>query len=330
MISTMTLIVTGLNLPAVAGSDVSLVTVAYDQTEEYYREFNPAFAAHWKKKSGTNVSIKSSYGPSSKQAAKVIDGAEADIVTLELAYDIDAIQNKGLIEPGWRKRLPNNGSPFSSTIVFLTRKGNPKNITGWNDLVQPGILVVTPNPKTSGGGRWNYLAAWGYALKEHNGDEASALEFVSQLYRNAPRLTSGARGAMDIFRQEHFGDVLLLWEHEAYQTLKETGDDKYVIVTPATSIKAEPSVSSIDKVVDQRGNRAVADAYLNHLFAFEGQVIAVKHHLRPVNRKVEIALSRLPQVKFFTIDELFGSWPQAQQTHFADGGIFDRIRPKKE
>ncbi len=280
-----------------------------------------AFSAQAKKK-GQNVTIKQSHGGSGKQARSVIDGLEADVVTLALAYDIDAIAEKGLIKADWQKRLPHNSSPYTSTIVFLVRKGNPKKIKDWNDLVKPGIAVITPNPKTSGGARWNYLAAWGYALKQPGGNEAKAKEFVKQLYKNVPVLDSGARGSTNTFVQRGQGDVLLAWENEAYLAINELGPDKYDVVTPPISILAEPPVAVVDKVVDKRGTRAVAEEYLKFIYGPEGQQIAAKHYYRPIDKKVPVKLAKL---KLFTIDELFGGWQKAQKTHFADGGVFDQI-----
>ncbi len=314
------LLILALALPALA-VDVTLLNVSYDPTRELYADLNSAFSAQVKKK-GTNVTIKQSHGGSGKQARSVIDGLEADVVTLALAYDIDAIAEKGLIKPGWQQRLPHNSSPYTSTIVFLVRKGNPKKIKDWNDLVKPGIAVITPNPKTSGGARWNYLAAWGYALKQPGGSEATAKEFVKQLYKNVPVLDSGARGSTNTFVQRGQGDVLLAWENEAYLAINELGPDKYDIVTPPISILAEPPVAVVDKVVDRRGTRALAEEYLKFLYSEEGQRIAAKHYYRPIDKKIPVKLAKL---KLFTIDELFGGWTKAQKSHFSDGGIFDQI-----
>ena len=319
IISTVALLL-ALAVPALA-VDVTLLNVSYDPTRELYADLNSAFTAQVKKK-GTNVTIKQSHGGSGKQARSVIDGLEADVVTLALAYDIDAIAEKGLIKADWQKRLPHNSSPYSSTIVFLVRKGNPKKIKDWNDLVKPGIAVITPNPKTSGGARWNYLAAWGYALRQPGGTEAKAKEFVKLLYKNVPVLDSGARGSTNTFVQRGQGDVLLAWENEAYLAINELGPDKYDIVTPPVSILAEPPVAVVDKVVDRRGTRALAEEYLKFLYSEEGQRIAAKHYYRPIDKKIPIKLSKL---KLFTIDELFGGWTKAQKTHFADGGQFDQI-----
>lgn len=308
-------------IPAQA-REITLLNVSYDPTRELYTDLNAAFAQQWQKKSGDKVVIKQSHGGSGKQARSVIDGLEADVVTLALAYDIDAIAEKGLVRPGWQKELPHNSSPYTSTIVFLVRKGNPRKIRDWNDLVKPGIAVITPNPKTSGGARWNYLAAWGYALKQPGGNEARAREFVRQLYRNVPVLDSGARGSTNTFVQRGLGDVLLAWENEAYLAINELGPDKYEVVTPPLSILAEPPVTVVDKVVDKRGTRAVAKEYLKFIYSSEGQKIAAKHYYRPIDKKI---LTKLSHLKLFTIDELFGGWQKAQKTHFGDGGIFDQI-----
>lgn len=303
-------------------ADVNLLNVSYDPTRELYQDFNSAFAAHWKNKTGDKVTIKQSHGGSGKQGRSVIDGLGADVVTLALAYDIDAIQEKGLIKPGWQKRLPHNSAPYTSTIVFLVRKGNPKKIKDWGDLVKPGIVVITPNPKTSGGARWNYLAAWGYALHQKGGTEASAREFVAKLFKNVPVLDSGARGSTNTFVQRGLGDVLLAWENEAFLAINELGPDKFEVVTPPESILAEPPVSVVDKVVDKHGTRAVAEAYLNYLYSPEGQRIAAKHYYRPIDPKVPVKLAK---VKLYSIDKVFGGWQKAQKTHFSDGGTFDQI-----
>jgi sulfate/thiosulfate transport system substrate-binding protein len=315
-----TVLIFALALPALA-AEITLLNVSYDPTRELYGDLNSAFSAQARKK-GISVTIKQSHGGSGKQARSVIDGLEADIVTLALAYDIDAIAEKGLIKADWQKRLPHNSSPYTSTIVFLVRKGNPKKIKDWNDLVKPGIAVITPNPKTSGGARWNYLAAWGYALKQPGGTEAKAKEFVKQLYKNVPVLDSGARGSTNTFVQRAQGDVLLAWENEAYLAINELGPDKYDVVTPPLSILAEPPVAVVDKVVDKHGTRAVAEEYLKFLYSDEGQKIGAKHYYRPIDKKVPVKLAK---VKLFTIDELFGGWQRAQKNHFADGGVFDQI-----
>jgi len=306
----------------VFAADSKLLNVSYDPTRELYQDFNAAFVRYWKKKGGDSVTIQQSHGGSGKQARSVIDGLEADVVTLALAYDIDAIREKGLIAEGWQKRLPHNSSPYTSTIVFLVRKGNPKKIKDWSDLVRPGISVITPNPKTSGGARWNYLAAWGYALKQKGGNDAAARDFVTRLYRNVPVLDSGARGSTNTFVQRGLGDVLLAWENEAYLAINELGPDKFEIVTPRLSILAEPPVAVVDRVVDKRGTRKVAEEYLKYLYSDEGQKIAAKHYYRPIGKKIPVKLAKL---KLFTIDEVFGGWQNAQKTHFADGGVFDQI-----
>jgi sulfate/thiosulfate-binding protein len=308
-------------------TQTTLLNVSYDPTRELYQDFNAAFAKHWKSQGGETVTVQQSHGGSGKQARAVIDGLEADVVTLALAYDIDAIAEKGkLILPDWQKRLPNNSAPYTSTIVFLVRKGNPKGIKDWDDLVKPGISVITPNPKTSGGARWNYLAAWGYALKQHGGDEAKAREFVSRLYKNVPVLDSGARGSLTTFTERGIGDVFLSWENEAFLATRELGPDKFEIVTPSLSILAEPPVTVVDKVVDKKGTRKVAEAYLEYLYNPEGQNIAGKHFYRPRDPKIAAQYAgQFAKVKLFTIDEVFGGWQKAQKTHFADGGVFDQI-----
>ena len=307
-------------------ADVSLLNVSYDPTRELYQDVNQAFAKQWKAKTGDNLTIKQSHGGSGKQARAVIDGLDADVVTLALAYDTDAIAERGLLDKAWQKRLAHNASPYSSTIVFLVRKGNPKGIKDWNDLIKPGVAVITPNPKTSGGARWNYLAAWGYALKQPNGSAASAKDFLGKLYKNVPVLDSGARGATTTFVERGIGDVLLAWENEALLAIKELGPDKVEIVAPSTSILAEPSVAVVDKVVDKRGTRKVAEAYLNFLYTDEGQDIIAKNYYRPSTEKASAKYgSQFPKVKLFTIDEVFGGWTKAQKEHFADGGFFDQI-----
>jgi sulfate transport system substrate-binding protein len=308
-------------------ADITLFNVSYDPTRELYQKVNPAFAAHWKAKTGQNVIIKQSHGGSGKQARAVIDGLEADIVSLALAYDIDAIYEKAkLIPKNWQSRLPNNSSPYTSTIVFLVRKGNPKNIKNWDDVVRPGVSVITPNPKTSGGARWNYLAAWGYALKKYGNDEAKARNFVMRLYKNVPVLDSGARGSATTFVQRKIGDVLLSWENEAFLAVKELGHDKFEIVVPSLSILAEPPVTIVDKVVDKHKTRAIARAYLEYLYTEEGQEIAAKNYYRPRLESVAARYAKqFPKLNLFTIDKVFGGWKKAQKTHFADGGIFDQI-----
>ena len=313
-----------------SAADVTLLNVSYDPTRELYQEFNAAFARYWQQKSGKTVEVQQSHGGAAKQARAVIDGLEADVLTLALAYDIDAVAESGLLPKDWQKRLPNNSCPYTSTIVFLVRKGNPKGIKDWGDLVKPGVQVITPNPKTSGGARWNYLAAWAYALKQPGGNDAKAKEFVTALYKNVPVLDSGARGSTTTFVQRGIGDVLLAWENEAFLSIKELGPDKVETVVPSQSILAEPPVAVVDKVADKRGTRAVAEEYLEYLYTPEGQEIAAKNYYRPrldaVARKYA---STFPKVNLVTIDEVFGGWQKAQKTHFADGGIFDQIYQPK-
>jgi sulfate/thiosulfate-binding protein len=308
-------------------ADVSLLNVSYDPTRELYQDFNAAFAKHWKAKTGDTVTVKQSHGGAGKQARAVIDGLEADVVTLALAYDIDAIAEKAKLFPtDWQKRLPHNSSPYTSTIVFLVRKGNPKNIKDWNDLAKPGIGVITPNPKTSGGARWNYLAAWAYALKQPGGNDATAKEFVKNVFANVPVLDSGARGSTTTFVERGIGDVLLAWENEAYLAVKELGPDKVEIVVPSLSILAEPPVTLVDKFADKHGTRKVAEAYLQYLYSEEGQDIAGKHYYRPIDKKIAAKYAKtFAPVKLITIDEVFGGWQKAQKTHFEDGGSFDQI-----
>jgi sulfate/thiosulfate transport system substrate-binding protein len=312
---------------AAQSSPVSLLNVSYDPTRELYQDFNQAFAKYWKAKTGQTVIVEQSHGGSSKQARAVIDGLQADVVTLALAYDIDAIsQNASLLPADWQTRLPQNSTPYASTIVFLVRKGNPKQIKDWDDLVKPGVSVITPNPKTSGGARWNYLGAWAYALKLPGGSEVKARDFVSRLYQNVPVLDSGARGSTTTFAQRGIGDVLIAWENEAFLSIKELGSDKVEIVVPSQSILAEPPVSIVDKVVDKKGTRTVAQAYLEYLYTPEGQEIAAKNYYRPRLESVaKKYASTFPKIKLVTIDEVFGGWQKAQKTHFADGGVFDQI-----
>ncbi|MDC8771355.1 sulfate ABC transporter substrate-binding protein [Roseateles albus] len=310
-----------------AQAQVSLLNVSYDPTRELYQDFNSAFAKHWKAKTGETLTVKQSHGGSGKQARSVIDGLEADVVTLALAYDIDALHdNAKLLPADWQKRLPHNASPYTSTIVFLVRKGNPKKITNWPDLARSGIDVITPNPKTSGGARWNYLAAWGYALQQPGANADSAKAFVKRIYANTKVLDSGARGSLTTFTERGIGDVLISWENEAYLAVKELGPDKFEIVTPSLSILAEPPVAVVDKVVDKRGTRKQAQAYLEYLYTTEGQEIAAKHYYRPRDPKVAAKYSKqFSQTKLITVDEVFGGWRAAQKTHFADGGYFDQI-----
>src|SRR5512144_2270324 len=304
-------------LPVHAAGSVTLLNVSYDPTRELYADFNSAFARYWQNKSGQSVSIQQSHGGSGKQARSVIDGQEADVVTLALAYDIDAIADKGLIKPGWQKELPHNSSPYTSTIVFLVRKGNPKKIKNWDDLVKPGISVITPNPKTSGGARWNYLAAWAFAQHKPGGNDAKAKEFVAKLFKNVPVLDSGARGSTNTFVQRGVGDVLLAWENEAFLAINELGPDKFEIVTPPESILAEPPVTVVDKVVDKRGTRKVAEEYLKYLYTDEGQRIAAKHYYRPRLPAVAARYAgQFAKIKLFTIEDTFGGWQQAQRKHF--------------
>jgi sulfate transport system substrate-binding protein len=316
-------------LPALSASAqaTELLNVSYDPTRELYEAYNKAFIPYWKKKSGQDVTIKQSHGGSSKQGRAVIDGLEADVVTLALAYDIDAIASQGkLLSADWQKRLPHNSAPYTSTIVFLVRKGNPKGIKDWNDLTKPGVSVITPNPKTSGGARWNYLGAWGYALRNNKGDQAKAREFVRTLYKNVAVLDSGARGSTTTFVERGIGDVLISWENEAVLAVKELGQGKFDIVVPSISILAEPPVAVVDKVVDKKGTRKVAQAYLEYWYTPEAQEIAAKNFYRPIDEKVLAKYqSQFPKVKLFTVGELFGDWQKAQKEHFADGGTFDQI-----
>ncbi|GAC1623134.1 MAG: sulfate ABC transporter substrate-binding protein [Candidatus Acidiferrum sp.] len=304
-----------------------LLNVSYDPTREFYQEYNVAFAKFWKAKTGQDVTVNQSHGGSGKQARGVIDGLKADVVTLALAYDVDAIVEKsGLVEKDWQSKFPNNSAPYASTIVFLVRKGNPKGIHDWNDIVRPGVAIITPNPKTSGGARWNYLAAWGYALHKNNNDDAKARAFIAALYKNVPVLDSGARGATTTFVQRGIGDVLLAWENEAFLAVHEFGNDKLQIVTPSVSILAEPPVAIVNGVTDRRGTTAVAREYLNHLYSEEGQEIAAKHYYRPQLKSVASAYAKqFPTLELFTVNNVFGGWQKAQQIHFADGGVFDQI-----
>ena len=308
-----------------AAAQTSLLNVSYDPTRELYQEYNAAFARQYKQKTGAAVSIRQSHGGSGKQARSIVEGLEADVATLALAYDIDALAAQNLLPADWQKRLPHNAAPYTSTIVFLVRKGNPKQIKDWPDLARAGVSVVTPNPKTSGGARWNYLAAWGYALKQPGGDDAKAREFVRQIYRNVAVLDSGARGATITFVERGIGDVLIAWENEAWLAVKELGPEKFDIVTPALSILAEPPVAVIDRNVDKHGTRAVAQAYLEYLYSPEGQEIAARHHYRPRDEKLAAKSGTLAKVRLFTIDEVFGGWAKAHKAHFADGGSFDQI-----
>ena len=308
----------------------TLLNVSYDPTRELYKEFNPAFIKHWQAKTGESISFKQAHGGSGSQARAVIDGLEADVVTLALAGDVDAIANKGLLSADWQKRLPWNSAPYTSAIVFLVRKGNPKGIRDWSDLVKAGISVITPNPKTSGGARWNYLAAWGYELARTKKNESKAMEFVTAIYKNVPVLDSGARGSTTTFVERGIGDAFISWENEAFLAVNELGKDKLEIVVPSISILAEPTVAVVDKVVDKRKTRAIAQAYLEYLYSPEGQEIAAKHYYRP--RLLETGkkyAKNFAQVKLFTIDEVFGGWTKAHKQHFADGAVFDQIYQQK-
>lgn len=318
--------VSSLGLAVPASAQTVITNVSYDPTRELYQDFNAAFAKHWRGQGGDALTVRQSHGGSGKQARSVIDGLEADVVTLALAYDIDEIAQRGLLATDWQKRLPNNASPYTSTIVFLVRKGNPKGLKDWGDLVKPGVEVVTPNPKTSGGARWNYLAAWAWAARQPGGDDAKARDFVQKLYGNVRVLDSGARGSLTSFAERGIGDVLLAWENEALLSVKELGPDKFDIVVPSLSILAEPPVAVVDKVVDKRGTRKVAEAYLRFLYTAEGQEIAAQNWYRPRDPAVAAKYAKtFPQVKLVTIDEQFGGWTKAQKTHFVDGGVFDQI-----
>ncbi len=315
-----------------APAELAILNVSYDPTREFYQEFNSAFSKHWKEKTGQNVTVRQSHGGSGKQARAVIDGLQADVVTLALAYDVDALHLHGnLVPASWQGRLPHGSAPYTSTIVFLVRKGNPKGIKDWSDLVRPDVSVITPNPKTSGGARWNYLAAWAFALKKNNGSEEKARRFVADLFRNVPVLDSGARGSTITFVRRGMGDVLLAWENEAHLAINELGRNAFEIVTPSISILAEPPVCIVDKVVDRRGTRAVAQAYLEYLYSPAGQEIAAKHYYRPRLKSVQAKYERqFGKVGLFTIDAVFGGWARAQKTHFADGAIFDQIYQKRK
>ena len=316
-----------LPLSAASAQELTFLNVSYDPTRELYQAFNASFAKVWQEQTGQKVQLRQSHGGSGKQARSVIDGLEADVVTLALAYDIDAIAERGLLAQDWQKRFPDNASPYTSTIVFLVRKGNPKGIKDWDDLVKPGIQVITPNPKTSGGARWNYLAAWAYALDKSGGSEQAAADFVGRLLKNVPVLDTGARGSTTTFVERGVGDVLLAWENEAFLALKELGPDKFDIVVPSLSILAEPPVAVVDKVVDRKGTRAVAEAYLEWLYTPEAQDIIARNYYRPTDKAVAAKYaSQFPDVKLVAIDDpVFGGWRKAQQTHFADGGTFDQV-----
>ncbi len=318
---------TAMTAPANAQTaNSTLLNVSYDPTRELYQDINKAFGAQWKTQTNADIKIRQSHGGSGKQARTVIDGLEADVVTLALAYDIDEMASRGLLAKDWAKRLPQNSTPYSSTIVFLVRKGNPKGIKDWNDLTRPGIAVITPNPKTSGGARWNYLAAWGYALKQPGGSDATAKEFVGKIFKNVPVLDSGARGATTTFVERGIGDVLIAWENEALLAIKELGPDKVEIVAPKLSILAEPPVAVVDKVVDKRNTRKEAEAYLKFLYTDAGQEIIAKNYYRPtVEKEAKKYAAQFPKVTLFSIDDVFGGWAKAQKTHFSDGGTFDQI-----
>jgi sulfate/thiosulfate transport system substrate-binding protein len=316
-----------LAFPLSARADVTLLNVSYDPTRELYQQVNAAFAKSWQAKTGEKVTIKQSHGGSGKQARSIIDGLDADVATLALAYDVDALHEKaGLIPKDWQKRLPDNSSPYTSTIVFVVKKGNPKGVKDWGDLAKPGLKVITPNPKTSGGARWNYLAAWGWALKKFGGDEAKVRDFIGALYKNVPVLDSGARGSTTTFAQRGIGDVLISWENEAFLILKEFGKDKYEIVTPSVSILAEPPVTVVEKNASKKGTKKAAEAYLQFLYTDEGQEIIAKNFYRPRNAAVAARHAAVfPKIQLITIDQVFGGWAKAQKTHFDDNGSFDQI-----
>ncbi len=311
--------------------EVTLLNASYDPTREFYQEFNAAFAKEWEAKTGDRVVVHQSHGGSARQAQAVMNGLDADVVTLALAYDIDMIAQRGKrLARDWQKRLPDNSAPYTSTVVFLVRKGNPKGIKDWDDLVKPGVSVITPNPKASGGARWNYLAAWGYALKRYGRDEAKARDFITLLFQNVPVLESGARSATTTFTQRGIGDVLVTWENEALLSLREPGPDQFEIVNPSVSILAEPPVAWVDKTVAKRGTEAVARAYLEYLYTAEGQEIAARHFFRPRLESVaQKHAGTFPRLNLFTIDEVFGGWQKAQKTHFDEGGVFDQILSRR-
>ena len=313
--------------PGAWAKDITLLNASYDPTREFFQDFNAAFAKDWQAKTGDRVIVHQSHGGSAKQAQAVMAGLDADVVTLALAYDIDAIARRGKLLPlDWQKRLPHNSSPYTSTVVFLVRKGNPKGIKDWDDLVKPGVSVITPNPKASGGARWNYLAAWGYALKRYGQDEAKARDFAARLFRNVPILESGARSATTTFTQRGIGDALITWENEAMLSLQESGKGQFEIVIPSLSILAEPPVTWVDKTVNKRGTRAVAQAYLEYLYTPQGQEIAAKHFFRPrLDSVAQNYAGTFPKINLFTIEEVFGGWQNAQKTHFDEGGVFDQI-----
>jgi sulfate/thiosulfate transport system substrate-binding protein len=317
-----------ISMAGAVGKEITLLNVSYDPTREFYQEFNRAFSKHWQAKTGDTVTINQSHGGSGKQARGVLEGLRADVVTLALAYDVDALCTKGgLIPADWQKRLPDNSAPYTSTIVFLVRKGNPKQVKDWDDLVKPGVAIITPNPRSSGGARWNYLAAWGYALKKFGGDQAKARDFVARLFKNVPVLDPGARTATTTFVQRGIGDVLVAWENEALMSVQESGKGEFQIIVPSLSILAEPPVTWVDKVVNRRGTGEIAKAYLEYLYSPEGQEIAARHYYRPRLESVaKKHADTFPKVSLFTIDEVFGGWQQAQKTHFNEGGTFDQIQ----
>ncbi|TDB51527.1 sulfate ABC transporter substrate-binding protein [Photorhabdus khanii] len=311
---------------SVWAKNIQLLNVSYDPTRELYQQYNQAFSDYWQQKTGDKVTIRQSHGGSGKQATSVINGLEADVVTLALAYDVDAIAERGRIDKGWIKRLPDNSAPYTSTIVFLVRKGNPKQIKDWPDLIRPGVAVVTPNPKTSGGARWNYLAAWGYGLAHNDQDQNKAKAFVKALYQNVEVLDSGARGATNTFVERGIGDVLIAWENEALLAIHELDKDKFEIVTPSVSILAEPTVSVVDKVADKRGSRQLATEYLQYLYSPVGQEIAAKNYYRPRDKAIaDKYRSIFPELTLFTVDKVFDGWGTAQKVHFVTGGVFDEI-----
>jgi sulfate/thiosulfate transport system substrate-binding protein len=316
----------GIQLSAGAPAEIRMLNVSYDPTRELYEEYNQAFSAYWKTASGQTVTITQSHGGSGSQARTVMEGNEADVVTLALAYDISAIEKAGLIQGGWQQKLESNSAPYTSTIVFLVRKGNPKEIRDWGDLIKPGVAVITPNPKTSGGARWNFLAAWGYALRQPGGTEETARAFVTALFNNVQVLDSGARGATTTFAERGIGDVLIAWENEAYLAINELGSDRFEVVVPSVSILAEPPVAVVDQFADKHGTRQVATEYLKYLYSEAGQEIIAKHYYRPRMESVmQKYIAQFPQITLFTIDEVFGGWDAAQAKFFADGGIFDQI-----
>ncbi len=321
------LLILGLGFTSHVLAERSILNVSYDPTRELYQEYNREFTRYWQEKTGEKIAVRQSHGGSGKQARAVIDGVPADVATLALAYDIDAISRQsGLIPAGWQTRLPNNSAPYTSTIVFLVRAGNPKNLRDWGDLVKPGIAVMTPNPKTSGGARWNYLAAWGFALRQYGGDELKTQDFITRLYRNVPILDSGARGSVINFIQRGIGDVLISWENEAFLAIKEYGREKFEVIIPSISILTEPPVAVIDKNADKHGTRDIAQAYLEYLYSKNGQEIIAQNFYRPIDTEIATKYAhQFPAVNLFTVNEISGDWQKAQNTHFSDGGLFDKI-----